>query len=292
MSSRRQQSKAAPKVSPWLLGWFRWYLRGYLPKGLHSLCVATEQPFEAPADTPLIVYLNHASWWDPVVSIHLSAVESPDRTVYAPFDEEALARYPIFEKLGFFGVDQTSRRGAAQFLKTSRTVLATPGASLWITPEGRFVDPRNRSADFEPGLAHLAEHLASTDDATLSRAILWPLAIEYPLWEERLPEALCRWGEPIRVAEHATLCKDGWNRLLVDRLRKSQERLAELSLARDPSAFRVLLGGGVGVGGLYDTVRRVFARLRGQRYRAAHSDKLSEGGQSAESGQRAVGSGQ
>lgn len=280
MGKRSERTDAAPSVSPWLLGWFRWYLRGYLPKGLHSLCVAREQPLDAADDAPLIVYLNHASWWDPVVSIHLSAVESPSRTVYAPFDEAALARYPIFEKLGFFGVDQTSRRGAAQFLRTSRAVLATPRASLWMTPEGRFVDPRDHSAEFEPGLAHLAEHLASTDDERLRRAIVQPLAIEYPLWEERLPEALCRWGEPIRIAEHAGLSKASWNTLLVERLRASQNRLAELSLARDPAAFRVLLGGGEGVGGLYEPVRRAIAWLRGQRYRAAHGEKLSGSGQS------------
>lgn len=274
MSERSKRADLTPTVSPWLLGWFRWYLRGYLPKGLHSLCVAVDRPLSAPDDAPLVVYLNHASWWDPVVSIHLSAVEVPDRTLFAPFDEEALRRYPVFEKLGFFGVDQTSRRGAAQFLKTARAVLALPGASLWITPEGRFVDPRESGVAFEPGLAHIAEHLSRSDDPLLRRTVIQPLAIEYPMWEERLPEGLCRWGEPIPVADHTHLSKTEWNDLLVDRLRAAQRELAELSIARDPTAFRVLLGGSEGVGGLYDWVRRSFAWLRGQRYRAAHGKKL------------------
>ncbi|MEO1497539.1 MAG: lysophospholipid acyltransferase family protein [Planctomycetota bacterium] len=277
MAKSDKKRSAAPAVSPWLLGWFRWYLRGYLPRGLHSLCVANERPLDVPDDTPLIVYLNHASWWDPVVTIHLSAVESPSRTVYAPFDEAALARYPIFEKLGFFGIDQSSRRGAAQFLKTSRAVLATPGAALWMTPEGRFVDPRDDSADFEPGLAHLAEHLATSDDTRMRETIIQPLAIEYPLWEERLPEALCRWDEPIHVGRHGDLSKADWSAMLTDRLRSNQRRLAELSLARDPAAFRVLLGGREGVGGLYERVRRTFAWARGQQYRASHGEKLTGG---------------
>ncbi|TWT43146.1 lysophospholipid acyltransferase family protein [Botrimarina hoheduenensis] len=274
MAKTTKSIDATPRVSPWLLGWFRWYLRGYLPRGLHSLCVATDSPLEVADETPLIVFLNHASWWDPVVSIHLSAVESPGRTIYAPFDEAALERYPIFERLGFFGVDQTSRRGAAQFLRTTRAVLGVHGASVWMTPEGRFVDPRDDTAPFEPGLAHLAHHLATSHDQALRQTVLRPLAIEYPLWEERLPECLCRWGKEIRVADHAGLSKAEWNTLLEEQLRSTQRRLAEISLARDPAAFRVLLGGSEGVGGLYERFRRTLAWLRGQPYRAAHGEKL------------------
>ncbi|MEN0111488.1 MAG: lysophospholipid acyltransferase family protein [Planctomycetota bacterium] len=273
----KRPADAAPRVSRWLMRGFRWYLRRYLPKGLHSICVARDRAFDVPADTPLVVYLNHASWWDPIVSIHLTASATPGRTLYAPFDAEALERYPIFEKLGFFGVDQHSRRGAAQFLRTARAALATPGGSVWMTPEGRFVDPRDRAAGFRPGLAHLCEHLATrAADGPLRETVVLPLAIEYPFWEERLPEALCRWGEPIRAADHAERSKAEWDTLLVERLRATQDELRELSLARDPAAFDVLLGGSEGVGGLYESVRRAFAWLRGQRYRASHSDKLTE----------------
>lgn len=264
-------SPAAPRVSRPILGWFRWYVRRYLRKAFHTVCLAEPGPPSLPHDAPLIVYLNHAAWWDPLTSILLSELVTPGRTLYAPFDAEALARYPIFGKLGFFGVDQTSRRGAAQFLQTARAILDEPGGSLWMTPEGRFVDPRHAGADFEPGLAHVAASLAREG----REAYALPLAMEYAFWEEKQPEALCQFGEPIRLGDHKGLDKPAWNELLQQRLRDSQAELARKSIERNTAAFRVLVGGAEGVGGFYESMRWLKAKATGQRYRKAHSDKLS-----------------
>lgn len=264
-------SAAAPRVSgPWLRG-FRWYVKKYLRKSFHTVCLAEPVPATTPTDAPLVVYLNHASWWDPLVAMHLSTVQTPGRTLFAPFDAKALDRYPVFQKLGFFGVDQETRRGAAQFLQTARAVLEQPNASIWMTPEGRFVDPRDQGADFRPGLAHLVENLARNG----SNAYIQPLAIEYTFWEERLPEVLCLLGTPIRAADHAGLDKGAWDELLHDRLRVAQQDLAARSIAREVGAFRVLLGGKEGVGGFYESIRWLKAKLTGVPYRAAHSEKLT-----------------
>ncbi|MEQ8847941.1 lysophospholipid acyltransferase family protein [Botrimarina sp.] len=261
-----------PRVSRRVLACFRWYTRRYLRRAFHSVAIARPGP-EPPRDGPLVVYLNHASWWDPLVAMRLAEVVAPDRTLYAPFDAEALQRYPVFEKLGFFPVQQGTRRGAAQFLSVAREVLEEPRASLWVTPEGGFVDPRDRAARLEPGLAHLADRLAAEG----RDAWLWPLAIEYPFWEERLPEALCQFGEPIAVSSFEGLGKAGWNTLLADRLRDTQRALEARSLRRNPSEWRVVLGGAEGVGGVYESVRWLKAKLTGRSYRAAHGEKLSRG---------------
>jgi hypothetical protein len=42
-------------------------------------------------------------------------------------------------------------------------------------------------------------------------------------------------------------------------------------MSRDPQRFEVLHGGQAGVGGLYDLWRRLRARLRGERFQAAHA---------------------
>ena len=57
-----------------------------------------------------------------------------------------------------------------------------------MTPSGRFTDPRTR-IKFQPGLSHLACSSPSVS--------LVPLALEYPFWEERTPEALIEFGEVI-----------------------------------------------------------------------------------------------
>ncbi|TWU00364.1 Acyltransferase [Botrimarina colliarenosi] len=266
----KRVSDAPPRVSAFWLRWFRWYLRRYLRKSFHAVAVGGPEP-AIPRDAPLVVYLNHASWWDPLVAMHLAERITPARTLYAPFDAAALARYPIFEKLGFFGVEQQTRRGAAQFLRTARSVFATPDTSIWMTPEGRFVDPREEAPAFQPGLAHLVADLAER----APDAVVLPLAIEYVFWEERLPEALVWFGEPVRLREsRGGLDKAGWDDLLRARLRAAQGELAARSIARDASAFRVVLGGTAGVGGAYEPARWLHAKLTGQAYRAAHSEKF------------------
>ncbi len=218
-----------------------------------------------------MVYLNHASWWDPLIAQHVAERFFPDRVVFAPFDAEAIARYPLFERMGFFGVDQHTRQGAAEFLRTAGAALDAPGSSLWLTPEGRFCDPRDSAADFEPGLAHLAAKLASDGGRP---AVFVPLAIEYPFWEERSPEALIRFGVPIRLADFSDYSKEQWGELLRLRLSEAQAELARLSIDRNADALELLLGGAAGVGGPYDVFRRAINRLKGKRHQATHGEKL------------------
>ena len=109
------------------------------------------------------------------------------RTAYAPIDQAALAQYPLFRKLGFYGIDLGTQKGARQFLAVTCELLQRPTTAIWITPGGRFTDIRTRTG-FEPGLAHVA--------AAVSGVTLLPVAIEYAFWEERTPEALIEFGAP------------------------------------------------------------------------------------------------
>ena len=177
-----------PTISGFTLRFFRRIVRGYFRRHFRAVSVQEAERL-ASVSGPLIVYANHSSWWDPMVSILLAAVLLPGRKHYAPMDAEALKRYPILRKLGIFPVEMSSARGAAQFLRTSEAILAAGGV-LWITPQGRFADVREELV-FKPGLGALA---ARVPDVTLV-----PLAIEYVFWDERLPETLLRVGEPLRV---------------------------------------------------------------------------------------------
>ena len=261
---------AVARYSPWLMGWFQWYLRGYIPKHFHALALAREPRPNVAPDQPLLVYLNHAAWWDPLVALVVADKIFPHHKVYAPFDAEAIARYPLFERLGFFGVDQSSRQGAADFLRTASAALASHGGSLWLTPEGRFCDPRDRQATLEPGLAHLATKLAGESQ----QALIVPMAIEYPFWEERFPEALVKFGPAIRVADYRAYDKQQWQTLLESTLRQAQDELTELSVDRASDAFELVLSGRRGVGGVYEWFRRATSFFTGRRYQSSHGKKL------------------
>lgn len=253
-----------PRISPWLLGWFRWYSARYMRRHFHALRLSRDCRPDVPDDVPLVVYLNHAAWWDPLVGLLLAERLFPRRATYAPIETKALGRYRFMERLGLFGIDPQTRSGGLRFLRLSRAILNRPDTALWITPEGQFADPRERPVPFRPGLAHLARSLGS--------GVLVPLAMEYPFWEERSPEALARFGETIRVEARNDRTVADWNALLESRLRAAQDALAEQAIRRDPREFETLLRGRAGVGGVYDVWRRLVARLRGETFSPEHGE--------------------
>lgn len=256
------RAETAPKISKALLTWFTRYARGYCRRHLHAVRLAREPRPPEPGSRPLIVVMNHPSWWDPLLGIALANARFSGREHYAPIDADALGKYAFLGKLGLFPVERDTPRGAASFLRTSRAILARPGSTLWITAQGHFADPRLRPPGLQAGVGHLAHGL--------NDAFILPLAIELPFWEERTPEALLRFGDPVRIEHGASRAPEAWTALVEERLGAAQDALALLALRRDAGAFETILGGSAGVGGVYDVWRRLKARLRGERLDASH----------------------
>jgi 1-acyl-sn-glycerol-3-phosphate acyltransferase len=93
------------RVSKRYLEWFSRYVNWYLPRNFHGLHLLRLADLKRIADMPLLVCLNHPSWWDPLVALHLSRRFFPDRYHVAPIAAEGLSKYKFFERLGFFSVD-------------------------------------------------------------------------------------------------------------------------------------------------------------------------------------------
>lgn len=256
-----------PRRSPFLLRWFRWYSARFLRAHFNALRVSrSNRPTTVPG-TPLVLYANHASWWDPLVAIVLQTHYFPAHRLFAPIDARMLEKYRFFGRLGFFGVEPETARGARQFLRTSARILAEPDGLLAVTPQGRFADVRERPLRLEPGLGHLARRSPGV--------CFQPVAIEFVFWEERLPEILVHFGEPI-IPSHAEVSSSDaalWTARLEAGLAKAQDNLAQESLDRDPHAFERVLDGRRGTGGVYDWWRAAVHRLRGQSFNPAHSDR-------------------
>jgi len=253
-----------PRISPWLLRWFHAYARRYLARHFHAVRVTRETALAIPPDVPLVVFMNHPGWWDPLVGLVLSRACFPDRTHYAVMESAALDRYRFFQRLGFVGVEVGTRRGAGQFFRLASTILDRPATALWMTPEGRFSDPRQPS-NFCPGLAHLARRLP--------RGALLPVAVEYPFWEERSPEALVAIGKPILLERSGPLSVDDWNERLQTSMDETKRRLAAMAVGRQADAFEVLIRGSAGVGGVYDAWRRLWAWVRGETFLREHGGR-------------------
>lgn len=252
-----------PLISPGLLACFQWYARGYVRRHFDS--VRLRKHGAVPVQGPILVYLNHASWWDPLICLVLAPHITPGRRAYAPIDAHALARYRFFGRIGFFGVERDRLAGVRAFLKVGAAILADPTAALWVTPQGRFADPRERPIRIEPGIAELAIRAPGTACV--------PLALEYPFWTERTPEALAAIGTPI-MAHHGA-SRSEVAAILEAGLMSAMDSLRDAAIERSPSEFETVLSGVAGVGGVYDLIRSVAARLRGRRFHARHeSDDL------------------
>lgn len=246
--------------SPLMVAFFARVMAQAMTRDFHAVRISGNIP-EPPATRPAVIYANHPSWWDPALFAVLTKRCFPDRQGYGPIDIEALARYRFMSRIGLFGIESSSRLGR-RFLRTSLRVLDDPRSLLWITPEGRFADPRERPVQLRPGLAHLARRA--------QHAIFVPMAVEYVFWTERQPEALCRFGVPLDPSTQTHLDVSAWSALLQRQLTETMDALAKDAVARDPLRFRLLLRGRSGIGGVYDLWRRARAILRQERFRPEH----------------------
>ncbi|RRA47911.1 lysophospholipid acyltransferase family protein [Acidipila sp. EB88] len=311
VQSRAPRSSAATLERPSraLLRCFDTYLHFFIGRHFHALRLAGAEHWpalnrrqDASHDAPrgpLLICLNHPSWWDPLTSIVLSRFLERQSDHYAPMDARAFSRYGIFRKLGLFPVEQDTPRGAAQFLRGAARIFADPGAVLWLTPQGHFTDTRARPIQFRAGLDAL---LRRTPDVTVL-----PLALEYTFWDERLPEALALLGKPLhfhhgqlavadrdqaqsprdsepsatqptRLTTETAACQNATNAGTVTAagehvalaLAHTLDTLAAIAARRNPAEFHTVLSGSSGTSGIYGAWQRFRAFTRGEHFEPGH----------------------
>ncbi len=264
--SERHRAEAERVVAardPRLTRFFAYIFSRAIRADFHALRVSKASAMPGRDAPHLVVYANHPSWWDAALYNALHPILFGARPGFAPIDAEMLKAYRFMGRIGAIGVDQSSRAGATAFLSTCAHVLKAPERMLWVAAQGRFADVRQRPLALRPGLAHLAAH------APQARFV--PMAVEYPFWDERTPEALIRFGEALPGEEIAALgIKPGAARLETA-LTHTLDALSKEAMTRDPALFDTLLTGKVGVGGVYDLWRRAKAWSRGKRFEAAHN---------------------
>lgn len=251
-----------PRRWPWLVWLFRRHAIRYVRRHFHAVRLsASGPPFPPASSDPLLVVMNHPSWWDPMIGLLLSSLMR-DRDHFAAIDAEAVRAYRFFTKLGFVGVETRSLRGAAAFLRAGGAVMSRDAGVFWVTAQGRFSDVRERPLALEAGVGYLA--------ARLTRGTVLPLALEYAFWNERTPEALVRAGEPLRVEAHPGRTGKEWLAVIERELTRTLDALSAESMSRDPAKFVTILEGRSGVGGPYDLWRRFRAFVRGERFDPSH----------------------
>lgn len=251
--------------SPLLERYFLLYTRRYLQRSFHAVHLLGDAPhFDDDGHTPLLVYLNHSSWWDVLVGL-LVETELFGWEYYTVMDARQLQRYKFFSRMGVVGVDRASLSGAKEFLSYAENLLKGKRRALWVTPQGAMLSNHARPITFQPGLSYLA--------AGLQNFYLARVTLHYEFWDERLPEAFVS----VAPIEHIQLAGQPFDRKA---FLHAQERALETQLdtllaavqTRDCAAFRPLLRGQVGISPIYDALRALGARLRGERFTPEHSE--------------------
>jgi 1-acyl-sn-glycerol-3-phosphate acyltransferase len=249
-------------LSPALHRFFRVVFTRFAQRHLRAVRLARRGRPVAEPGRALVVFANHPSWWDGMAFTLLATRLLPDRTMYAPMEAAALARYGFMRRVGVFGVETGSPRGAAAFLRTAAEVLAAPDRMLWLNAPGRFCDVRERPVPIMPGLTRLPE--------LAPEAVFLPLALEYPFWNERAPEMLAGFGPPIPAAALLAQPRASRAAAMAAALEATMDRLAADAIARDPARFETLLRGQEGMGGVYQGWSHLRAALRGRRFDPRH----------------------
>ena len=253
--------RAVGRRSAAFFGFFGFIFERALRGDFNAVRLAAASPPPDAATPRLVIYTNHPSWWDAAVYCYVCRRLFGSRPIFSPIEASMLRRYPFMARIGAFGVERRSARGAIGFLAICREILARVDNILIVACQGRFADVRDR-LELERGVAHLADMAAGVT--------FLPLAIEYAFWEERRPELLLRFGAPIRGDDLAALPLDGRLAILEPALATAMAALARDSIRRDADAFRTLLSGAKGVNPFYDGWRRAKAMVTGRRFDPSH----------------------
>ena len=254
---------AAPK-SRWLERSFRAYNRRYLRRSFHRVHLDGDLAhLRGDGANPLIVCLNHSSWWDLLLGIFLSE-HLAEWDSYAAMDERQLARYRFFARLGCIGVDRTSLAGAREFVAHCATLLEGKPRALWMTPQGQFTSPAIRPVQFQPGVGAIAKSLSSFYVSTV--------VLDYEFWTEKLPEAFISVRPPEYVQVGAGFDRREFVRLMEHKMEAHLDQFTALRLQRNPALFTTMLSSAGGVSPVYDAIRAVAATLRGEQIRLSHHE--------------------
>jgi 1-acyl-sn-glycerol-3-phosphate acyltransferase len=249
--------------SPALCAFFARVMARQMRGGFRAVRLARPGLPELPDDRPVMFVCNHPSWWDPAFFMVLMRTLLPDRRGYGPIDAAMLERYRFMSRIGLFGVSRDGARGAADFLRIASRLMQDPGNALWITAQGTFTDARVRPVSLRRGASLLMSRTP--------QVVAVPLAVEYPFWTEKRPEALARFGAPLTTDgdEAPAALHHRLERALEDNM----DALAHTATLREAAAFIPVLRGTAGVGGIYGAWSRLRAAAGGRAHVADHMEE-------------------
>ncbi|MEO0511896.1 MAG: lysophospholipid acyltransferase family protein [Planctomycetota bacterium] len=179
---------------------------------------------------PVIVCMNHASWWDPLLGILIWSRSFPSRGGVSPIDLDQFRKFKIFAKLGLFGI-APDHPGASRAFEAyvSQHFADDAKPTLYLTPQGRFTDVRE-AIRIRPGAAAIASKHPG--------AKVVSVAAEYAFWGEQKPEVFVR---AVEIDAPETPSRGNWQRAITATMQSNADELARLVIQKDAGPFDNLI---------------------------------------------------
>lgn len=204
---------------------------------------------------PLILYLNHSSWWDGYMMYLIHRVVLRGRyDVHLLMEEKQLRSYRFFTWSGAFSVNRHDPEDALRAQRyAARLLRARPNRALFIFPQGKIVPNDQRPLVTYPGIARIV--------ALAGEVTLCPVALRYEFLGQQWPHAFIRIGPAHRPAnpqdQAATLAE------ITSRLTAAVDALRDDVVGQRMDRFAPLLQGRRGIDKTWDAVRDLLRLRRG-----------------------------
>ncbi len=157
------QAIAPARHSRQFLRVFGWYACRLLRKRFASVRIAddTDEVLRSVADSdqPVIVAMNHPSWWDPIIGVTIKHIFMRQRFAISPIDMAMYKRFGFMKRLGLFGIDPDHPETSSAMLDYIHSCASThPDFALFITPKASSVIPEH-PLSFAPASRRLLSRL-------------------------------------------------------------------------------------------------------------------------------------
>ncbi len=212
----------AAQKSYWFERVFSIYNRNLFRQRFSSLKVAgLERLRERDKSVPLVLYANHSSWWDGLVSFEIGRTAQLDHFVM--MEEKQLEKLFLFRRLGAFSVNKEKQREILKSLDYAVNLLKEkPNRALWIFPQGEILPNDARPLKFYNGLKRII--------VKTGKCFAAPVAMRYEFLGDFKPEAFARIGELKLV-----------NQINIDK-RTNEQLAANLTVELDDLKADILYG--------------------------------------------------